>query len=170
MSQLLFQYLNSLKVPSIQPASIRTLHRKRLISGVMLPPKGVANNAKATRVHSDVDIVTLSTELCYYCKQSMCVCDGKPFKNSTRGSEPLQVGHRITDALSPFKKPAMQTEDDNLHSQNDFTLAACPLCKMHPCMCRPYRPTSRVPDPTDGGDRLCVICWTYGCKKHPKSN
>ena len=165
-----FQNLNSLHVPSKQPASIRTLHCKRLISAIMLPPKEVANNAKTTHLHSDIDIVTLSTELCYYCKQSICVCDGKPFKNSTRGSETLQVGQGITDALSPLKKPAMQSKDDSPRLQTNSTLAACPLCKMHPCMCQRSRPTSRTPDPTDDGDRLCVICWIYGCTKHPKSN
>ena len=158
MSQLPFQHLNSLRLPSIQPASIHTLHCKRLISGIMSPPK------------SDVDTKTLSTPFCYYCKQSLCVCDGTPFKKTTRGSETQQDKQGVTDALSPCKNSAMQSEDDTPHSQRNFTLGVCPLCKMHPCMCRPFRPTSGGPDPTDGGDRLCVICCVYGCPRHPKSN
>lgn len=136
----------------------------------MLPPKGVADNAKATHSHSDVEPVTLSKESYYCCKKYQCVCDGTPFKKPTRGSETLQDDQRTTDALSPCKKPAMQCEDENPHPQNDSTLAGCPICKKHTCLCQQSKPTSKVPNPTDDGDRLCVICWKYGCKKHPKSN
>lgn len=136
----------------------------------MLPPKGAADNAKTNHSRSDVDPVTLSEEPCYYCKKYPCVCDGTPFKKSTSGSETLQDEQRTTDALSPFKKSAVQCEDDNPDPQNDSTLAGCPIRKRHTCACQQSRPTSKVLNPTDDGDRLCVICWEYGCKKHPKSN
>ena len=136
----------------------------------MSQPKEVTDNANATHLRSDVDIVTLSKEPCYYCKRSPCVCYETPFKNSTRHSQTPQGEQETADPLSPFTKTAMQSQDDNPHSQNDSTLASCPIVEKNTCVCQQSRPTSRVPDPTDDGDRLCVICWKYGCKKHPKSN
>ena len=170
MSQLPIQNLIFLHVPSIQLAFIQTLHCEQLTSDIMLPPKGVTDKAKATHSRSDVDIVTHSKERCKFCKKFACECDGTPFKHSARRSETLQSKQQTTDALSPFKKPAMQHEDHNPHPLTNSTVSGCPICKKHTCMCQKSRPGSRFPVPTDGGDRLCVICWEYGCTKHPKSN
>ncbi len=125
MSQLPVQNLIFLHIPSIQPASIQTLQFEQQISDVMLPPKEVTDDAKVTHSRPDVDIVTHSKDRCYYCKKFECECDGTPFKHSTHCSKTLQSEQRTTDALSPFKRSAMQSEEDNPHPQTNSTVAGC---------------------------------------------
>ena len=126
MSQLPFQNLISLQTPPIGPSSLQTLHCDPTTSDIMPPPKEVSDDAKATHKDSNPDIVTFTKNYCYYCKKKKgkCICDGTPFKKSTPGSETLPKEQKTTttDAPSSSTKPAMQSEDDNLHSQTGSTL------------------------------------------------
>lgn len=126
MSQLLFQDLISLQLPSRQSASIHALHCGSITPDIMPPPNEVADDAKATRVQSDPDIVTLTKNYCYYCKKKKgkCICDGTLFKKSTASSVTLPKEQKATtkDAPSSFTKPATQSEEEKTGPRTGSTL------------------------------------------------